>query len=200
MNRIVRQVAAWALVLAVVAAIAFVLWLIISWFLGLPVQTQTPVAAFTGLLLVPIITFATTRQLERRRLLDAALREKKTILYDEMIKGLLSMFNLGKAKKNNFDILRFYATITPRLMTYGSRGVIKAWTGFRLGAAHADGNPIRTMSLFEDVLKAMRKDLGHSTFTQLRGELLKLFVNDIDRIDFKTMQSSVADANTEASI
>jgi hypothetical protein len=33
---------------------------------------------------------------------------------------------------------------------------------------------------YEGVLKAMRKDVGHSPFTLQDGDLSRLFINDID--------------------
>lgn len=178
--------------LVIAVAIALLLggaWLVANWFSGLRPETQTPVAALTGVVLAPLIAFGTSRYLERRRLLETSIRDRKTALYDEMIKGLMSMLSLGgstkKIKNNPVELMRFFADITPRLITYGSRDVIRAWNRFRVGAAGS--NPIEVMVKFENVLTAMRKDLGHGTVMQPKGELLGLFINDLHKIDFKTM-------------
>jgi hypothetical protein len=34
----------------------------------------------------------------------------------------------------------------------------------------------------ENVLKALRKDLGHSSFLSTKGDILAIFVNDIEDI------------------
>ena len=63
-------------------------------------------------------------------------------------------------------------------MTYGSNGVIKKWGKLRVSLAeNADAN-----SLFEleDLMKEIRKDLGHSNRGLAKGDVLRLFVNDID--------------------
>jgi len=77
----------------------------------------------------------------------------------------------------------FFKKLTPKLITYGSTGVIKEWGGFRRHIPGlAAGNPLLMMLAFEKVLKAMRKDLGHSTFLLQDKDLSRLFVNDIDQL------------------
>jgi hypothetical protein len=79
------------------------------------------------------------------------------------------------------DMLAFFADITPQLITYGSRGVIRAWNNFRrVSRNNPDTKTI--MFAFEDLLKAMRSDLGHVVITQPQGELLAIFITDIDDI------------------
>jgi hypothetical protein len=179
------------LLLAALAIVGVLAWLAVSWFIGLAPTTQTPVAALTGVVLAPLIAFVTSRVLERRRSLDASLRDKKTQLYDEMVKGLMNILDLGGAarkvgKNNAAEILRFFVNMTPRMITYASPRVIKAWNGVRLGAARG-ATGFQTLANFEDLLKAMRADLGHRTWVQPRGELLSLWVNDVHTIDWKTM-------------
>jgi len=175
-----------ALILVLVAA-ALLVWFVYSvlhWFFGLPPGSMAPVAGVIGVLLVPIITFFTTRALQRRRSLEDALREHKTALYDELIKGLLKMLNLGgvSAKMTDAEMKELFASVTPPLITYGSRGVILAWNGFRQAAKdHGDDNKV-ILFAFEDLLKSMRKDLGHSVLSVQKGELLRIFVNDVDTI------------------
>jgi hypothetical protein len=164
-------------------------WLVVSWFSGLGQTTQTAVAGLTGVVLAPLVAFLTTRALERRRILESNLREKKTALYEQMVKDLMSAFDIGNSKKtkNPNAVVQAVAAFTPRLIAYGSRSVIRAWNTFRLGLVNDRLNAVQRMAAFEDVLKQMRKDLGHGTFLQQRGELLGLWINDIENVDFKAM-------------
>jgi hypothetical protein len=186
MKTFIKAIPGLLILVAFTGIFAIIGWVIVSWFLGLGTTTQTAVAGLTGVVLAPLVAFLTTRALERRRLMESALREKKTALYEQMVKDLMSMFDIGHTKKvkNSNELLKAVAAFTPRLITYGSRGVIRAWTTFRLEGAGGE-NGVRTMAQFEDVLKAMRKDLGHGTLFQQRGELLGLWVNDIRNVDFK---------------
>lgn len=153
----------------------------IAWFLSLSPATMTPIAALVGLILVPIITYFTTRSLERRRTLETSIRLQKTKLYDDMMRGLLRIVNLQKtAPMTEQETLQFFAELTPPLISYGSRGVILAWNKFRKVSINGVGDGSKVMIAFEDVLKAIRKDLGHGVFMHQQGELLRIFINNVD--------------------
>lgn len=187
-----RKLATVVLGLLLIAGIIFVAgWFahtVLSWFLALPPQTMTPVAGITGVLLVPVITYFTARGLERRRSRENAIREHKTELYDSLIRGLMQMLDLGKRSnpaETEGHIRELFADITPPLITYGSRSVIRAWNTFRTISTKKPGDTQSIMFAFEDLLKAMRQDLGHTVITHQRGELLGIFINDIHSITSK---------------
>lgn len=171
--------------LALLVSIGFVAWwflsLLFNWFMTLEPESMTPVAALVGVVSVPVITYFTSRALERRRSRETAIREKKNELYDSMTRSLMRMLDLQKTGgMMDTEILEFFADITPRLITYGSRGVIKSWGEFRKISTAGDSR--NTVLSFEGLLKSMRRDLGHSVWTQPQGELLSLFVNDVEEL------------------
>lgn len=191
MKAFLRTLRSIVIVLLVLGAAGALTWLAISWFVALPPTTQTPIAALVGVVLAPLIAFITSRVLERRRILETNLREKKTQLYDEMIKGLLSILNVGNSarkagRSSQPDIVKFVANMTPRLITYASPRVIREWNKVRLGAVRGLSG-FQLLFHFEDLLKAMRADLGHSSWLQPKGELLGLWINDMHKVDVKTM-------------
>lgn len=165
----------------IAAAGIWLAWGAVSFFLGLPPETQTPLAALVGVLSVPVITYFTSRSIERRRATDNAIRERKTELYDSMIAGFMRMMNLQRAEEgmSESELLAFFADATPRLLTYGSRRVIRSWTEFRTVSAKHPDDPYAVMWAMEDFIKAVRADLGHSTVSTQKGELIGTFVNDV---------------------
>lgn len=182
MRKSVQLIFSLLFVAALVTCAVWLLWTVVAWFLTLPVASQTPIAALVGVVSVPIITYFTSRSLERRRSRENAIREKKTEIYDELIRGLMRMMPLGKAETplSEQETLRLLADAIPNLITYGSRKVVLAWNGFRSVAIKSPGDTVKMTHAFEDLLKAMRSDLGHPTATTARGELLRMFINDYD--------------------
>jgi hypothetical protein len=173
--------------LLAVACAALAVWVVLlvgPWFFALPAQNMAAVAGISGVLLVPIITYFTSRSLERRRSLEDGIREHKTRLYDDLMKGLVRMLNLQKAATTMTqpEMLQFFATITPGLITYGSNDVLRAWNTFRRISTVPNVEPKAVLVSFEGLLTAMRKDLGHAVAFMRPGELLGAFVNDIDKI------------------
>ncbi|MFB4348626.1 hypothetical protein [Microbacterium sp. CR_7] len=170
------------LLLAIAAGGVFALWSVIAWFLGLSADTQTPLAALIGVVSVPVITYFTSRSLEKRRSRENAIREKKTEIYDRLIRGLMRMLNLSKADDpmTEKEMVALFSEAIPDLITYGSRKVILAWNNFRTISAKTGGDASAAGHAFEDLLKAMRNDLGHPTATTARGDLLRMFINDYD--------------------
>jgi len=84
-------------------------------------------------------------------------------------------------KDGNTEIFEtLFRDVTPKLVTWASDDVIRAWTKFRKFAIRNSGENIELMFLFEEILKAVRQDLGHKSNNLEKGDLLGLFINDID--------------------
>ncbi|PXA67482.1 hypothetical protein [Cryobacterium arcticum] len=161
-------------------ALGAVLWI----FITLPTSVRAPLAGGMALLLVPVVTYFTTRALELGRSRENAIRLKKNQIYDDLMAGMLDMLGMGPSgKKFNAEQIRvLYADATPRLMTYGSRSVIMAWNAFRQETAR-DGNTHKSILFaFEDLLVALRSDLGHTGPANKRGEILGMFITDLSSI------------------
>ena len=86
---------------------------------------------------------------------------------------------LGK-KFTEQELLQRFADMMPQLVTWGDAGVIKSFTTFRRDA-RSSGGAISTMFAMEEVYRAIRKDLGHDDNRLKKGDILGLFINDIDK-------------------
>lgn len=174
-------------ILVAIVAIGIAVAIVGRWFFSLKPEVIAAIAGVGGLLLVPIITYFTTRSLDHRRSRESAIREQKTVLYDSVIRGLLNMLNLGKEEDGMQadETLGFFAEVAPPLITYGSREVILAWNSLLRNARaqnNSQNDPLETMLSFEALMTSMRQDLGHDVRRQSKGELLAIFINDIDTL------------------
>jgi len=184
MRRVLRLTGVGAIGAVAIGAVVWLTGMLVAWFTSLSPEMSAVIAGITGVLLVPLITFFTSRALEQRRSRDDAIREKKTAIYDKLIRDLMKMLNLSKSKDplTADFITEVFADTTPSLITYGSRSVIRAWNRFRSESAKGSKDPAVLLFAFEDVLIAIRQDLGHATFGQKRGDLLRVFVTDVDTL------------------
>lgn len=159
------------------------------WFFSLPSQTITATSALVGVVLVPIITYFTQRNLEKHRSRQEAVRELKTKFYDETMRDLMRMFNIDKTKKpiTPAELANIFAKWPAPMLTFASRGVILAWSNMRRVAAEND--TIKTADAMEALFKAMRKDLGHSVWLHSRWEYIGVFVNDVDTLGQKSVEA-----------
>lgn len=75
------------------------------------------------------------------------------------------------------------AWITEHLVVWGSDDLLLAWNRFRnssIQAVHNEGPDFNILFEVENLLLAIRKDLGHANKGVNRGKILGLFINDID--------------------
>lgn len=148
-------------------------------FHGVDPTVSAALVAAMATVLVSVLGVVLARYFERRRQIEVEIRERKVPMYKDMVQGLLD----GLLKSEDGDTARFEAVIadlTPQLVTWASDDVIKAWIHFKRRAAEAEADPISAMFGFEHVLRAVRADLGHKSGNLAKGDLLGLFVNDID--------------------
>ncbi|WP_375388757.1 hypothetical protein [uncultured Amnibacterium sp.] len=178
-------------------------WILLTstgqWLGRLPGDTRTAVIGLVGIVLVPVITFFTSRAQERRRARDDAIREKRTQFYDMAIRGMLRMFNLDKTAKPSTpnQQMKFFADITPEFILYASRGVVLAWNNFRKLGQQGSPSQGDFIAAFENVFREMRKDLGHDVPARPNLELMALFVNDIDNLNPKKRKKGLQPAEEQ---
>lgn len=167
------------LVAAVVMAVAVGARAGLAWlFDGVDPGVSTAIVAATATVVVSVISVTVGRYLERRHQIEVEIRERKIPVYNTMITGLLN--GLFDSKDGNTAKLETqFRELTPQLMTWASDDVIKAWKSFKIFTTTGDADPIQVMFVFENVLKAVRQDLGHKSTDLAKGDLLSLFVTDI---------------------
>ncbi|TFC81155.1 hypothetical protein E3T23_06565 [Cryobacterium cheniae] len=163
-----------------------------KWFLALPPQTMAVVASVSALLIVPIITYFTTKSLEQGKSRENAVRQQKTEFYDRLIQQLISTLGIASGGKATSDeMLAIFASVPAPLLTFGSGGVIRAWNHFTRVGREKSGDTKAVMIAFEGLLRAIRNDLGHKDFLYEKGELIGVFLKDANTVFGSPKKASV---------
>lgn len=141
-------------------------------------------AAATGL--VSVVSIVLGRVVEFRGKTKELNREKKVPVYEDLISFMMRLLmgqKVGKAP-SEAEIVEFMLEFTQRLMVWGSDEVLVSWVKFRklaLDTERMKSNPMELMLIFEGLVKDIRTDLGHSNTGIGSGDVLSLFVNDLDK-------------------
>lgn len=139
-------------------------------------------------IMVSAISLAAGKYLEHRSTQKATQSSKKIPTYEKIVSfifGLTFAEKLGKEPPTQEEMIKFMAEITQELVIWGSDEVINEFYRFRmfsvkLGEDGGASENFNVLFMVEDLLLAIRKDLGHRNKQVGRGKILGLFVNDIE--------------------
>ena len=124
------------------------------------------------------------RSLKKREIREAQ-RPNKTAAYkmfvEEIIIGTLKKTKAGELKDVDEDRLQelFFGSIGD-LLVWASPDFIRAYQKFKAAGQQQDQ---RVLVHLDEMLKAVRKDLGHSDWILQDGDLIKLFLTDPESVD-----------------
>jgi len=116
-------------------------------------------------------------------------RAKKVELYNEFMEMMFEF--LDQEKQGKFknipdgklprDVEIKFMKFHRGLITWGSSVVIQKYIAFRNFTTKPNSSHL--LRLVNDLLLAIRKDLGNSNLMLKKGDLLKIFINDSNEID-----------------
>lgn len=156
-------------------------------FVGLQKEVVAAIVAAVATVLVSVFSVVVTKYYDRKRVIEQEIREKKIPMYVEFVEF---WFNTLYAKRitgkdmTEKEMVQFFNAFTQKLMIWGSDEVLTLWSRYRRGFTGVqDTESISPEKLFEfeNLLMAIRKDMGHRNNGVIKGDLLGLFINDIDR-------------------
>ena len=140
------------------------------------------IIAASATIIVSVISVLIAKQMEFRATLSKEHREKKIPFYEGMVKFIFrTVFaeKLGLEPLTEKEMFQEMSKFTENLIVWGSDDVIDAWFKFRNKSIHGDGTGVNIMFAVEDLLLAIRRDLGHKNKGLKQGKVLGLFINDI---------------------
>lgn len=139
------------------------------------------VAAGSLTVLVSVGTLVLGKILEARAAVRQDLRDKKTGVYEKTIHEVYSILfseMLGKEKLTEDQAKAVVAELAEILTIWGSDRVLKSFGDFKVKTMESP-EAINSLFYIEDLWYAIRKDLGHKNKGLGRGDILRVFVNDI---------------------
>lgn len=173
--------------IVLVALSAIILWLAVRGLAHLFKHTSANDKPATitalGLIVVAVITYLFNRGADRRRVLEELTRKEKITLYETIVNYLMRLLVQGAnvTAPDEQETQDFIASTTPKLITYGANPVVKLWGHFiRSSPSFVEADPWDVMLVIEQLLKAIRKDVGHRSITLADGDLARLFLTDVD--------------------
>ena len=139
------------------------------------------VGAFTTII-VAVITIVGGRYAERKKDIEAKLRDRKVAIYDKFIGTLMEQM-LNSDKPNNNELILYLRSNTKDFVLWFSADVLKEFSMLRQMAVNSAASKTTPKSLlrqYEKVLYAIRKDLGNSNRNLKTDDISRIYINDID--------------------
>jgi hypothetical protein len=170
--------------LGFVGGLAWSLFRLILWladfFRSLDSDVAKAIVAAGATVMASLVALIGSKAYEARLAVRQELRAKKTPVYESIVGTLYKLMfatMLSKPQMSEQEVKQFIAETTERLTIWGSDALLSQWGKWKTEAA---ANQDRALFGFEELLLAIRRDLGHRNWRIQRGTILRMFVTDID--------------------
>lgn len=148
------------------------------------------VAMITGLL--AFVSVPVGKYFENRYNIKNKIREERQEVYIEFLNWLIRNV-LNNEISNNKNIVKELKENQNRMVIYASDNVLKAWTNFKESALNSENNKkgmspeeatkfylLNEAPKIENLIMAIRKELGYKNKNIKQYDILKLYINDIN--------------------
>ena len=168
--------------LAFLASGAWAVWKTLT---SLSPQVATAIVAGVATLLVSVFSVLWSKRVERLGEIEQEQRKEKIPVYEEFLSLVFRIVladKLGEGPVPEQDMMKFISVFSQKIIVWGSDDVLKEYATFRRlsAAATAQEAPILNLFAIERLLLAIRRDVGHKNKNLAQGDLLRIFINDID--------------------
>jgi hypothetical protein len=183
----ILQVAFGLMVLGFIGWLLFFLSkLLIIGFSHLQKEVSAAIIAVSGTIIVSVFSLIFSKMYERKREIDQEHRKQKIPIYEELLKFMFRLLQAGKPGHQPVpeeETIKFLTEFTQKLIIWGSDGVMKQFTTWRASLLNQDPQKpnYEGLFLFEKLLMEIRKDVGHKNKNIKKGDILGLFINDIEK-------------------
>lgn len=140
------------------------------------------------------ITTLIAKNNEIRLQIRAEQRDKKALIYEELTEFFFKVIfsiktendekNVDEEDKEK-EIVEFLTRYTPKIIMWGSDEVLRNFYLFRNKSLSVESDPNKVVEVirkFEELLFSIRRDLGHKNKNLRKGNILGLFINDVEKL------------------
>ena len=170
-----------AVLLALIAGGGWAVWKTLT---ALSPQVATAIVAGVATLLVSVFSVLWSKRVDRLREIEQEQRKQKIPVYEEFLSLIFRMLfaeKLGEGPVTEQDMMKSMSLFGQKIIVWGSDDVLKEYASWRrVATTIAEGNPAFHIFAVERLLLAIRKDVGHKNKNLKQGDLLSIFINDID--------------------
>ncbi len=149
----------------------------IGWFVYTAIDRAPAVVAAVVTGVGALLGLAVQRFLEHQREDERDRRARMAPIYEQLVRTFYGAARGGGVRES--DLEAFFNELAQSLLIWGSEPVIVAFDRWRAVASIA-GDSASSLFAFEDLLYAIRADLGNEHKNMGRGDLLRVVINDIE--------------------
>ncbi len=150
------------------------------------------VIAAVATVLVSVSSLIWSNRSQQRQSIQQEQRKQRAAVYEELLVYWLGVMRgerrrASEKQRKEMDNA-YYRSVPPKMLAWASEPVLKEY------ALHAapleEGEEDRSILDFEELLFAIRKDLGYSNEGLKRGDLLRTFLTGVDAALEREIRSS----------
>ena len=166
----------------------YLLWWVVSfiytWIIDQHLQTVAAIVTLAGTIVVCVFALIISQQIAKARDIAESRRPEKTEFYTKFVITMVGLMlkregseAAGFDDREKFD--NFLTDSTTQVIMCGSPDVLKKYAVLSQYGEIQNPDPVL---IVDDLIQAMRKDVGLSTWSLARGELTKIFLSDPEKV------------------
>ncbi len=141
--------------------------------------------AAVATVLVSVVSVLYAKHLEQRIALQKEHREKKIPVYEDIIAFIFKVMYSAKeggAELSTAEMLELHGRMTQKAIVWASDEVVSALHLFRFASLRAETDKLGLAIAMGELFLAIRRDLGHKNRGLYANKLLRLFINDVEKL------------------
>ncbi len=150
----------------------FILYKVSLFFINATDEIKATLISVTGVTIAAYVGhwLAQRREIKSRHYTD------KVKAYKNILTTLLKILNNSSDSNYMNKHINEFKEIQKELLIWADSGVVDAWTCLLGKAVNIEANARKDIYAWEELIKAMRKDLGHNDIAMKKGALLKIIL------------------------